>query len=129
MPAIFDRYEANNSDFRKHMMSDETRDPAKKVAYGIAIGAIARAGRSSNADLSHEHYGDEVDLEDVTVVLKDGIHANPRAAVQVVANASHSAALEFGVGTRPAKRPLGSAAAAAAAAPGITYGANGGENP
>lgn len=97
-------YVANNSDMRKHMLSDDVADPARRVGAEIMASAKATAPVSDPEDKGAgdgTDYKDHFSLEETVVTIVDNGFANPRRAVNVVNDADYAAQVEFGVRPTP----------------------------
>ena len=101
MPVVSVRYEPNNSDFRKIMMSNDTAELAKNYAEDAMV--LAKA-YSPTSDRDDDHYRDHFSVESGGIVEIDG---NPRRAARVVNDSEYAVEVEFGEEDSPKKRPQG----------------------
>lgn len=112
MPRVRTRYVADNSDFRKHMMSDVVQDPATEVAKELIPIAQAFAPESDPDEKGSgdgTRYQDHFFVDETVIVIVDQGHANPRRAARVVNDSDYAAQVEYSEGVREGgkRRPQG----------------------
>jgi len=103
------KYEANNSDFGRLMMSSQTQDLADDAAnFGAQVARLYAAG--SRPRPPADYIASIKAAPGPPVVLGTGGHANPRRTARVVADHRLGGVIEFGSGpTGPGgrERPQG----------------------
>ena len=98
------RYVANNSDFRKHMMSgviSEMSVEAAKDVIPIAVAFSPESDPSEKGSGDGTRYQDHFFVDTTVVVIQDGDFSNPRQAARVVNDSQYAAQVEFNEGQRP----------------------------
>lgn len=100
-------YKANNSDFRKLMMSDQTQDLADEAAdHGVAVARLYATG--SRPQPPADYIAAIKAAKGPMVTLLDGGFPNPRRTSRVVIEHRLAGIIEFGSGQKPGKgRPQG----------------------